>query len=71
MNYPWLFCPSDNLEHRLALTTRSRASVFTLLYLYWLCKINRKVRAPRHASTSGVPNDVPNCHLDKTNMENS
>ena len=22
MNYPWLFCPSDNLEHCLALPTR-------------------------------------------------
>ena len=35
------------------------------------CKMNRKVRAPRRVSTSGAPNDVPNCHLDKTNMDNS
>ena len=32
MNYPCLFCPSDNLEHRFALPTRSSASVRALSY---------------------------------------
>ena len=63
INYPWLFCPSDNLEHRSALPTRSRASVRALLYLYWLCdprrcEINRKVRASRRVSTLGAPHIV-------------
>ena len=63
MNYPWLFCPSENLEHCFALPTRSSASVRAFLYLYWLYdprrwEINRKVRAPRHVSASGVPNIV-------------
>ena len=42
MNYPCLFCPSDNLEHRLALPTRSRASVrrtFLLIFLVWSKKV--------------------------------
>jgi len=30
-----------------------------------------KVRAPRRLSELGAPNDVPNCHLDKTTMDNS
>ena len=63
MNYPWLFCPSDNSEHRLGLLMRSRALVHTFLYLYWLCdprrcEINRKVRAPRRVSASGAPHIV-------------
>jgi len=63
MNYPWLFCLSDNLEHRLALPTSSRASVRALIYLSWLCdprrcEINRKVRAPRRVSASGAPHIV-------------
>ena len=32
MNYPCLFCPCANLEHRLALPTRSRASVNALRF---------------------------------------
>ena len=55
MNYPCLFCPSDNLEHRLALPTRSHASVRALSYWYLLsdprrCEMNRKVRAPRRSA---------------------
>ena len=70
MNYPCLFCPSDNLEHCLALPTRSRASVRALFYWYMFCdprrcENNRKVRAPRRVSVSGSPH----CHLDETNMD--
>ena len=55
---PWLFCPSNNLEHRLALPTRSCASVRALLYRLCdprRCEINRKVSAPRRVSASGAP----------------
>jgi len=63
MFYPCLFCPSDNFEHCLVLPTHWRASVHALFYWYLLCdprrcEINRKVRAPRHASESGAPHVV-------------
>ena len=68
MNYPWLFCPSDNFEQRLALPTCWCASVHTLFYCYWLCdprrcEINVKVRAPRRVSSA------THCHLNKSNMD--
>ena len=31
MNYPWLFCPSDNWEHRLALPTPRCAHFYTYI----------------------------------------
>ena len=70
MNYPCLFCPSDNFEHCLALPTRWRASVRALFYWYMLgdprrCEINRKVHALRHVGSA------TNCHLDKTSMDKS
>ena len=76
MNYPCLFCPSDNFEHPLALLTRWCASARTLFYSFHTLldhstNIIRKMRAPRRVSVSGAPNDVQNCHLDKTNMDNS
>ena len=63
MNYPCLFCPSDNFEHRLVLPMRWRASVCALFYWYLLCdprrcEINRKMWAPRRVSTSGAPHIV-------------
>ena len=39
-------------------------------FLDHLTNISRKVHAPRHVSVLGVPNNVQNCHLDKTNMHN-
>jgi len=63
MNYPPLFCPRDNLEHCLALPTRSRTSVRALSFPLWSdpkrCEMNRKVRAPRRISASGAPHIVP------------
>jgi len=44
MNHPWLFCPSDNLEHRLALPTRSSASV-RACYTYIGCVIQEGVKS--------------------------
>jgi len=74
-NYPCLFCPSDNLEHHLALPTRSRTSVRTLSYWYLLsgprrCEMNRKVGTPRGVSASGVPHIVTwtKANMDKTSM---
>ena len=60
----------------VALTTCWRASVRALFnsfptFLDQTTNISRKVRAPRRVSASGASNDVPNCHLDKTNMDNS
>jgi len=62
MNYPCLFCPSDNFGHCLVLPTRSRASVGALFYRYLSsnprCEMNRKVHAPRRVSASGAPHNV-------------
>ena len=60
----------------VALPTHWRALVRTLFYLFHTfldqtINISRKMRAPRRESASVAPNDVPNCHLDKTNMDNS
>ena len=41
------------------------------LCFYNTVRHNAVVRAPRRVSASGAPNDVPYCHLDKTNMDNS
>ena len=64
---PCLFCPSDNVW-------RSRQSDAPLFYCYHTfldhtTNINRKVRAPRRVSALGAPNNVQNCHWDKTNMD--
>jgi len=50
--------------------TRLGARIFHT-FLDHSTNIIRKVRAPRLVSASGAPNDVQNCHLDKTNMDNS
>ena len=60
----------------VALPTHWHASVRTLFY--WLHTFldhttnnSRKVATPRRVSASGSQNAVQNCHLDKTNMDNS
>ena len=63
MNYPCLFCPSDNLEHHLAHLTPSRISVRALSYWCLLsdprrCEMNRKVGGPRCVSARAVPHIV-------------
>ena len=68
--YPCLFYPSDNVWRSW------RASVRALYYSFHTfldqtTNISRNVRAPRRVSASWAPNNVPNCHLDKTNMDNS
>ena len=73
MNYPCLFCPSDNFENCFALPTRWRASVCALFYCYLTfldhrINIRRKVRAPRRVSVSGASKKFQNCHLDETNL---
>ena len=60
---------------RVALPTCWRASVRALFYCYHTfldhrTNSRRKVRAMSRVSASGAPNNVPNCHLDKTNMAN-
>ena len=68
MFYLCLFCPCDNRWRSW------RASERTLLNCYHTfldhtTNISRKVRAPRRVSALGAPNNVLNCHLDKTNMD--
>jgi len=58
----------------VALPTRRRPSVCALFYCYHTflkhtTNISRKVCAPRNVSASGVPDNVQNCHYDKTNMD--
>ena len=59
---------------RVALPMCWPTSVRGLFYCYHpfldhTTNISRKVHAPRHAIASGAPNNVQNCHLDKTNMD--
>ena len=66
---------SSKWQH-VALPLRWRASVRALFYCYHTfldhtTNISQKVCAPRCVNVSGAPNDVPNCHLDKTTMDNS
>ena len=58
----------------VALQMRWRVSVRTLFYSYHTfldhtTNISRKVCKPRRVSVSEAPNNVQNCHLDKTNMD--
>jgi len=52
-----------------------RLDAHTLLFISHLLGTNNKYQKesaePRRVSASGAPKDVPNCHLDKTNMDNS
>ena len=59
---------------REALPMRWHASVHAIFYCYHTfldnrTNVSRKVRAPRRVSALGAPNNVQNCHLDKTNMD--
>ena len=73
MFYPCLFYPSDNVWHSRR-TDAPRCAHFFYLFHTFLdhtTKIRRKERAPSRVSVAGAPNAVHNCHLDKTNKDNS
>ena len=56
---------------RRADASRVHARTFYWFHIFLddTTNIRRKVRAPRRISASGVPNNVQNCHVDKTNMD--
>ena len=73
MFYPCLVYPSDNVW-RSRRADAPRCSFFFYwfhIFLDHTTNISIKVRAPRRVSAPGAPNDFPNCHLDKTTMDNS
>ena len=70
--YPCLFYSSDKVWHSRCASVRAFHTFLDQTTII-SCKVRapRRVRSPRRLSASGAPNDVPNCHLDKTNMDNS
>ena len=69
MFYPCLFCPSDNVWHSRHADAPWCLHFSIVITPSWITQQKLVEKCTQRGASSGAPNNVKNCHLDKTNMD--